>query len=85
MVTLSSWFTKMQVWLKTLIRGSGFIFECVNLLYYKFPIVNPNWGELYLDSLHRNKDKKPRIYLINKKDNKSYQYVSLNWHIYRLM
>ena len=85
MVTLNSWFTIIEIRLKTLIRGSGFIFECVNLLCYKFQKVNPNWGELFLDSLHRNKNKKPRIHLVNKKDNKSYQYVSLNWHIYRLM
>ena len=31
-------------------RESGFIFDCVHLLYYKCHKVNPNQGGSYVDS-----------------------------------
>ena len=31
-------------------RGSDFIFDCVDLLYYKCRKINPNRGGSYIDS-----------------------------------
>ena len=41
---------RYQIRLKASIRGSGFIFGCVNLLYYKFNKINPNRGGSYIHS-----------------------------------
>ena len=53
-------------------RGSEFVFYCVNLLYYKYHKINPNHGGSYIDSPDWIKQKKATINLINKKDNKCY-------------
>ena len=47
-------------------RGSGFIFDCVHLLYYKCHKVNPNQGGSYVDSSDWIKNKKATINHINK-------------------
>ena len=31
-------------------KGSEFVFNCIQLLYYKCPKVNPNRGESYINS-----------------------------------
>ena len=56
-------------------KGSEFVFDYVHLLYYKFHKINTNCGESYLDSPDQIKIKKTTINIVNKKDNKCFQYV----------
>ena len=63
-------------------RGSEFVFDYVQLLYYKCHKINLNCGGSYIDSPNWIKKKKATINLINKKDNKCFQYavtVALNY------
>ena len=63
------------------VKGSEFLFDYVQLLYYKWHKINPNCGWSYSDSPDWLKSKKATIYPINKKDNECFQYavkVSLN-------
>ena len=63
-------------------RGSEFVFDYVQLLYYKCHKINLNCGGSYIDSPNWIKNKKATINLINKKDNKCFQYavtVALNY------
>ena len=63
-------------------RGSSFVFDYVQLLYYKCHKTNLNRGGSYIDSPDWMKSKKGTINPINKKDNKSFQYavtVALNY------
>ena len=65
-----------------LMRGSDFIFDYVELLYYKCHKINLNRGGSYIDFLDWIKNKKVLINLINKNDNKCFQYaitVALNY------
>ena len=65
-----------------LMRGSDFIFDFVELLYYKCHKINLNRGGSYIDFLDWIKNKKVLINLINKNDNKCFQYaitVALNY------
>ena len=62
-------------------KGSEFLFNYVQLLYYKFHKINPNRGGSYMDSPDWVKNKKATINPINKIDNKCFQYtvtVALN-------
>ena len=62
-------------------KSSEFVFDYVQLLYYKCHKINLNWGGSYIDSLDWTKNKKTTINPINKKDNKFFQYavtVALN-------
>ena len=56
-------------------RGREFVFDYVQLLYYKCHKINPNCGGSYVDSLDWIKNKKATINPINKKDNKYFQYA----------
>ena len=56
-------------------KGSKFVFDYVQLLYYKRYKINPNRGESYIDSPDWVKIKKETINPINKKDNKCFQYA----------
>ena len=63
-------------------RGSEFVFDYVQLLYYKCHNINFNHGGSYIDSPDWIKNKKAAMNPINKKDNKCFQYavtVSLNY------
>ena len=63
-------------------RGSEFVFDYVQLLYYKCHKINFNHGESFINSPYWIKNKKTTINPINKKDNKSFQYavaVALNY------
>ena len=52
-------------------KGTEFVFNHVHLLYCKcHKKKNLNWGGSYIDS----KIKKPTINIINKKENKCFQY-----------
>ena len=62
-------------------KGSDFIFNYINLLYYKSHKRNPNRGLSYIDSSDWIKNKKVAIYSIDQKGNKCFQYavtVALN-------
>ena len=62
-------------------KGSEFVFDYVQLLYYKCHKINLNLGESYIDSLDWIKNKKTKINPINKKYNKCFKYsvtVALN-------
>ena len=56
-------------------KGSEFVFDYVHLLYYKCYKINLNRGGSYVDSPDWIKNKKATINLINKKDNKCFQYA----------
>ena len=63
-------------------RGSEFVVDCVQLLYYKCHKINLNCGGSHIDSPDWIKNKKATINPINKKDNKCFQYavtVALNY------
>ena len=62
-------------------KGSVFVFDHAQLLYYKYHKINPNRGGS-LDSPDQIKKKKAAINPINKKNNKCFQYavtVALNY------
>ena len=48
-------------------KGSQFVFDYVNLLYYKCHKTNPNCGGSYIDSPDQIKNKKATINPIMKK------------------
>ena len=54
-------------------RGSEFIFDSVDLLYYHLQRVSLKRGESYVDSPKWLKDKGATINPKNKKDNKCFQ------------
>ena len=56
-------------------RVSDFIFDYVYLLYYKFHRINFKRGGSYIDSPDWIKNKATAINLINKKDNRCFQYA----------
>ena len=47
--TFNHFFSRYQTGLKTSMRGSDFIFDCVHLLYYKCHEISPNWGGSYIE------------------------------------
>ena len=55
-------------------KGSRFVFDYVQLLYYKYREINLNSGESYIDSLDQIKNKKATINPINNED-KYFQYA----------
>ena len=59
-------------------KGSEFVFDYVELLYYKCHKINPNRAGSYIDSPHWIKNKKPKINTINKEDNKCFHYLLIN-------
>ena len=62
-------------------RGSEFVFDSVDLLYYHLQRISLKRGESYVDSPKWLKDKGATINPKNKKDNKCFQYaitVALN-------
>ena len=56
-------------------KGSEFVFNYFQLLYYKCQKTNPNRNGSYINPLDWIKNKKATISPINKKDNKCFQYV----------
>ena len=56
-------------------KGSEFVFHYVHLLHCKCHKIDLNCGGSYVDSLDWIKNKKATINLINKKDNKCFQYA----------
>ena len=66
--------SRYQIGMKTSMRVSDFIFDCVHLLYYKCHEVSFNQGGSYIDSPDWRKSKKVTINPI-KKDNKCFKYA----------
>ena len=56
-------------------KGSAFVFDYVQLLYYKYHKINPNRGGSYIDSPDRIKNKKATIISISTKDSRCFQYA----------
>ena len=72
---------KYQEGLKESMRGSEFIFDSVDLLYYDLQRISLKTGESYVDSPKWLKDKRAAINPKYKEDNKCFQYaitVALN-------
>ena len=59
-------------------KGSEFVFDYVQLLYYKCYKINPNRGGSYIDSPDWIKNKNVTINPINKKGNKCAVTIELN-------
>ena len=68
--------SRYQIGLGTSMKCSEFFFECANLLHYKCHKINPNRGGSYLDPPSWTKKQKAAKNLINKKDNKYFQYAA---------
>ena len=63
-------------------KGTEFVFDYFQLLYYKCDEINPNSGVSYRDSTDWIKNKKTTANPTNKKGNKYFQYavtVGLNY------
>ena len=56
-------------------KGSRFVFDYVQLLYYKCHEIKPNRGGSYIDTPDWIKNIKATINPVNKKDNKCFQYA----------
>ena len=50
--------SRYKIELEMSLKGGGFMFDCVRLLYYKFPKTNFKCGGLYIDFLDWIKTKK---------------------------
>ena len=59
-----------------LMRDCEFLFDYVQLLYYKCHKLNFNHGGSHIDSPDWINNKKAKINPINKKDNKCFQYAA---------
>ena len=62
-------------------RGSEFVYDSVDVLYYNLNKVSLSWDGSYIDSPKWVKTKRSRINSQNKKDNRCFQYavtVALN-------
>ena len=77
-----SLFSRYQTGLETLLKGSDFIFDSVQLLYYKCHKINFKRGGSYVDSPDRIKKEKATINPENANDKffqyAVFQYVALN-------
>ena len=67
--------SKYQIGLETLIKGSNFIIDCVNLLYCKCHKINLKVGGSYIVFADCIKNKKAIIKLIND-DDKCFKYAA---------
>ena len=56
-------------------KGSEFVFDYIDLLYYEHHDINSNCAGSYIDSLDWIRNKKSTINSINKKDSKCFQYA----------
>ena len=57
-------------------KGSEFVFNYVDFLYYKCHKIHPNCCETYIDSPSWVENKKPAINPFNKKNSKCFQYAA---------
>ena len=73
--------SKHQIWLEASRKGSNFIFDLVQLFYYKCHKINFKRGGSYIESPHLIKNEKATIKSKNK-DDRSFQYavkIALNY------
>ena len=73
---------RYQSGLEESMRGSEFVFDCVNELHYKLDKVDLNRGRSYIDSPRWLKNKKATINPKNMNDDRCFQYavtVALNY------
>ena len=73
---------RYQSWLEESMRGSEFVYHCVNELFYRLHKVDLNRGKSYTNSLTWLKNKKATINPKNMKDDFCFQYaitVALNY------
>ena len=70
-----SFLQKYQVGLEESTRGSEFVYDSVNVLYYNFNKVSLSRGGFYIDSPKWLKNKKATINPQNKKDDRCFQYA----------
>ena len=76
-----SFLQKYQEWLEESMRGSEFVYDSVDVLYYNLNKVSLNRGGSYIDSPKWVKNKRATINPQNKKDDRCFQYavtVALN-------
>ena len=73
--SISSFDEQDVPWIYLRIKGNEFVFNYVQLLYYKCHEIYQNQGESYINSFDWIKNKKAAINPINKKDNKCFQYA----------
>ena len=76
-----SFLQKYHKGLEKSMRGSEFVYDSVDVLYYNFNKVNLSTGGSYIDSPESLENKKATINPQNKKDDKCFQYavtVALN-------
>ena len=66
---------RYQTGLQESMRGSKFVFDCVNELHHKLHKVDLNRGKSYIDSPRWLKNKKATINLKNKNDDRYFQYA----------
>ena len=57
------------------LKGSKFVFDYVQLLYYECHKINPKRGGSYIDSPNWMKNKNATKNPINEKDNKCFEYA----------
>ena len=77
----ASFSQKYQEWLEESVRGSEFVYDSADVLYYNLNKVSLSRGGSYIDSLKWLKNKKATINPKNK-DDKCFQYpltVALNY------
>ena len=77
-----SFFEKYQEGLEEPMRGSEFVYDSVDVLYYNLNKISLSRGGSYIDSLKWLKNKKATINPQNKKDDKCFRYaltVALNY------
>ena len=60
-------------------KDSGFVFDCIHLLYYKYHKINPSCDGSYTDGPDWIDTKKAKVNLIIKKDDKCFQYAVTIW------
>ena len=72
---LDSYTRRYQEGLETKLKGSSYIFECVDLLEYHLHKISLNRGSSYIESPKWLKNKKATINPQNTKDNNCFQYA----------
>ena len=68
--------SRYQIGLEASMKGSDFIFYCINLLHYKCCKLNWKQGESYVDSLAWIKNKNASINSITDDNDKCFQYTA---------
>ena len=73
---LLSLLSRNQIGLETSMKGSDFVFDCVHLLYQIYHKTNPSRSGSYINFPNWIKSIKSIINVINKNDDKCFQYAA---------